>query len=74
MDIAVRLIVDPNMGNEFAYRVGEVDWVFTVEEIPDTGLSQTGDEMPVMLLAGLAVAAVAVALVAVFAMKRRSRQ
>jgi len=72
MDIAVRLIVDPNMGNEFAYRVGEVDWVFTVEEIDDTGISQTGDNSPTLLLAGAAIIAGIVIAIAVRAMRRKA--
>ena len=63
------------MTNEHANHVGEVDWVFTVEEVPellpDTGLSQTGDDMPVMLLGGIAIAAVLLVLVAA---RRRSQQ
>ena len=64
------------MTNEHANRVGEVDWVFTVEEVPeplpDTGLSQTGDDIPVMLLGGIAIAAVLVAVIALRVMRRRA--
>ena len=68
------------MTNEHANRVGEVDWVFTVEEVPEplpeTGgdgpLSQTGDEMPVMLLSGIAIAAIIGIAVATRAMRRRA--
>ena len=73
----VNLSVPIEMGNEYANRVGEVDWVFTVEEVPeplpDTGLSQTGDDMPIMLFAVATVVAVGLVLVATFALRRSKR-
>ena len=77
LSLNVNLSVPTEMGNEYASRVGEVDWVFTVEEVPeplpDTGLSQTGDDMPVMLFAVAAAVAVGLVLVAAFALKRSKR-
>ena len=76
LSLNVNLNVPIEMGNEYANRVGEVDWVFTVEEVPeplpDTGLSQTGDDMPVVILAVVGIAAVAVIAIAVRAMRRRA--
>ncbi len=49
-ELSVELNVPIDLGNEYAYRVGEVDWVFTVEgynkfiPIPDTG------ETPALLI------------------------
>ena len=75
--LTVELTADiEEMTNEHANHVGEVDWVFTVEEdpepLPDTGLSQTGDDMPVMLLGSIAIAAVLVAAIALLVARRRS--
>ena len=78
LTIDASLAVPADLGNEYANRVGEVDWVFTVEEIdeplPDTGLSQTGDNMPIMLLGGIAIAAVLIAVVALLATRRRNQE
>lgn len=72
MQLGVRLSLPASMGNEFAYRVGEVDWVFTVEEVEGTTISRTGDATPVVAVGCIAVASLAV--VALAAAKRRSRQ
>ena len=76
LSLNVNLSVPIEMGNEYANRVGEVDWVFTVEEVPeplpDTGLSQTGDDMPVAILAIASITAIAVIAIAVRAIRRRA--
>lgn len=65
MQLDVELLVPTALGNEYANRVGEVDWVFTVEEIDDTGLSQTGDNSPTLLLVGaVAIAGIVIAIAA----------
>jgi len=69
------------MTDDYANRVGEVDWVFTVEEVPeplpetggDRSLSQTGDDMPIIALAVAVVAAACILFVAVFALRRSRR-
>lgn len=80
--IDARLSVPLSMGDAYANRVGEVDWVFTAEELdepaapadrPSGPLSQTGDSSPALLLAALAGAAVAVAAAALL-LSRRSRR
>ncbi len=45
------LEVPPQLGNEYANRLGEVDWVFTVEEYDDANphIPQTGDHSHMML-------------------------
>lgn len=58
----VKLTVPITMGNDFAGRVGEVDWVFTIEGIPGKGEGpKTGDfwlpwAVGTMLLSGSALA------------------
>lgn len=85
-DLVVELEVPIEMGNDYMNRVGEVDWVFVVEELdeplPETGgndggqdsLSQTGDDLPVILIGVIAVAAVAVAVVALLAQRGRKQR
>lgn len=78
LQVDAHLSVPIEMGNAYADRVGEVDWVFTVEEVdgpsaPAGPLSQTGDSSPALLLAALAGAAV-VAAAAALALSRRSRR
>lgn len=75
LQVDAHLSVPIEMGKKYMHRVGEVDWVFTVEEIdePAPPLSQTGDSSPVVLLAALAGAAVVVA-VAALVLSRRSRR
>ena len=51
--LKLTLIVPIEMGNEFADRLGEVDWVFTAEEIPQSDKPKTGDESGLFLWAGL---------------------
>lgn len=81
--IDARLSVPIEMGDDYADRVGEVDWVFTVEEAdepaapaekPAGALSQTGDSSPVVLLAVLTGAAAFAALVTFAVMRRRGRR
>ena len=85
MQLDVALSVPADMGNDYANRVGEVDWVFLVEELdepvapgipskPGSGLSQTGDMLPLVLGAVGIVAAAAVVLMAVALRKRRSQR
>lgn len=82
LQIDAHLSVPVEMGDGYANRVGEVDWVFTVEELdepaapadkPAGPLSQTGDSSPVLLLSALAGAAVVVAAAALL-LSRRSRR
>lgn len=78
LELKVELDVPISLGNEYAYRVGEVDWVITGEvldpKLPETGpeLPVTGDTAPVLTLAAIAIVA---AVIAVFAaLKRRSSE
>ena len=71
--LTVELTVPIELGNEYAYRVGEVDWIFMVEELNNPDAPQTGDQMDIMLVTGVLVASVLV-MAAVLLMKRRKQQ
>ena len=61
LDLDVELNVPMEMGNEFANRVGEVDWQITVEEYNKSGeLIQTGQmNWPIPVLCALGVLLIA---------------
>ena len=72
--LRVELDVPITLGNEFARRTGEVDWVFTVEayDDPEYDIPKTGDyvlrvALPVMAISGAA-------LLLVFFRKKKQRQ
>lgn len=69
-ELTVELHVPIEMGNEYANRVGEVDWVFVVEELNNPDAPATGDSMNVMLVAGV-MAGAFVVMAAVLLMRRR---
>ena len=69
-ELTVELHVPIEMGNEYANRVGEVDWVFMVEELNDPDAPVTGDSMNIGLVAGIMAAALLV-MVVVFLKSRR---
>jgi len=66
----LELAVPASMGNDYMARVGEVDWVFTVAEI-EPGLPETGDTVPMALLAGIAALACPCVLLGLFFLVRR---
>lgn len=70
--LTVELDVPEALGNEYAYRVGEVDWVFTAE-VEDPKLPTTGDSMPIMLLAAVTILAAAIVILAAL-MRRYGRR
>ena len=72
--LRVELDVPITLGNEFAHRTGEVDWLFTVEAYDDPAydIPKTGDyvlrvALPVMAISGAA-------LLLVFFRKKKQRQ
>ena len=69
-ELTVELHVPMEMGNEYANRVGEVDWVFMVEELNDPDAPATGDSMNVALIASIMAVALFV-MVVVFVKSRR---
>lgn len=84
LQIGAHLTVPIEMDNAYAHRTGEVDWVFTIEEIEEptpvpgdsdsaTPLNKTGDAAPLLLAGVLACAAGVVAAVA-FAKSRKRKQ
>lgn len=58
-------------GNEAAYGWGEVDWVFSVEELDDPETPKTGDDSPVLLYGGL-VLLCAAALILILVGRKKS--
>ena len=85
-ELTVELNVPITMENTYANRVGEVDWVFTIEErnhpsnpqkpefypyVPMISSPKTGDSANIVLWAGLLVVAGGVA---VYVMKKSKRQ
>ena len=55
LELRVELVIPTDLGNEYANRVGEVDWVFVIEEFDDSNpdVPKTGDESHVLLYATL---------------------
>lgn len=78
-NLTVELMVPIELGKEYMNRVGEVDWVFVVEELdpepadskPGSSTTQTGDNMPIALLAGVCLAAGVAVMVSLVVLKRR---
>ena len=73
LELTVELSVPRELGNEYAYRVGEVDWVFTVEEL-DPVLPSTGDTLPVAAVAGVALCALLAAVILIVCTRRRNER
>lgn len=71
LKLTVELDVPIELGNEYANRVGEVDWVFTVEGFNYSDSPKTGDEFNMGLMMGImAVSAVGIVAVIVLLRKR----
>ena len=71
LKLTVELDVPIELGNEYANRVGEVDWVFTVEGFNYSDSPKTGDEFNMVLMIGImAVSAVGIVAVIVLLRKR----
>ena len=70
--LTVTLGVPSDLGNEYANRVGEVDWVFTAEELDPWGNPKTGDTSNLTLwICVLVVCLVAIAVVAFLVLKKK---
>ena len=71
--LLVEVDVPITMGNEFARRVGEIDWLITVEAFddPSTDNPKTGDYI-MMAVAVMAVSAAA--LIVILAVKRKKKK
>ena len=72
--LTAKLTVPIELGNEYANRVGEVDWVFVAEELNNPA-PETGDNVNLGLYLGiLGVAAVAVVALVVLGKKKKSEE
>jgi LPXTG-motif cell wall-anchored protein len=71
--LRVELEVPITLGNKFAHRVGEVDWLFTVEAYDDPSYDnpKTGDYI---MIAVAVMAVSAVGLLVILAAKRKKKQ
>lgn len=76
LTLTVELEVPIELGNEYANRVGEVDWIFTVEGSEETGQNdppKTGDAFQLaMLVTVMAVSAAAVVLLVVIPKRKKN--
>ena len=72
--LTVKLQVPAELGNEYANRVGEVDWVFTAEELDPQGNPKTGDTSNLTLwICVMVVCLVAIAVVAFLVLKKKKQ-
>ena len=70
----VVLGVPSDLGNEYANRVGEVDWVFTAEELDPQGNPKTGDTSNLTLwIVVMVVCLAAIAVVAFLILKKKKK-
>ena len=70
--LTIKLEVPAELGNEYANRVGEVDWVFTAEELDPQGNPKTGDTSNLTLwIVVMVVCLVAIAVVAFLVLKKK---
>ena len=72
--LTVVLGVPSDLGNEYANRVGEVDWVFTAEELDPQGNPKTGDTSNLTLwIVVMVVCLAAIAVVAFLILKKKKK-
>ena len=72
--LTVKLQVPAELGNEYANRVGEVDWVFTAEELDPQGSPKTGDTSNLTLwICVMVVCLAAIAVVAFLVLKKKKQ-
>ena len=72
--LTVNLQVPAELGNEYANRVGEVDWVFTAEELDPQGSPKTGDTSNLTLwICVMVVCLAAIAVVAFLVLKKKKQ-
>ena len=70
--LVVELSVPIELGNEYANRVGEVDWVFTAEEVTKT--VQTGDDSDLILWAALMTLSLVTAAGVILGLNRKNKE
>ena len=72
--LTVKLQVPIELGNEYANRVGEVDWVFTAEELDPQGNPKTGDTSNLILwIVVMVLCLAAIAVVAFLVLKKKKQ-
>lgn len=72
--LTVKLQVPIELGNEYANRVGEVDWVFTAEELDPQGNPKTGDTSNLTLwIVVMVLCLAAIAVVAFLVLKKKKQ-
>lgn len=72
--LTVKLQVPIELGSEYANRVGEVDWVFTAEELDPQGNPKTGDTSNLTLwIVVMVVCLAAIAVVAFLVLKKKKQ-
>lgn len=72
--LTVKLQVPKELGNEYANRVGEVDWVFTAEELDPQGNPKTGDTSNLVLWIVVMVLCLAAIAVVAFLILKKKKQ
>ena len=70
--LVVELSVPIELGNEYANRVGEVDWIFTAEEVTKT--VQTGDDSDLILWAALMTLSLVTAAGVILTLNRKNKE
>ena len=72
--ITVQLEVPITLDNEYADRMGEVDWEFMIEEVPNPIIPQTGDQTNVGLLIGISLVSLGALVVVVILLLRKKKK
>ena len=71
--LTVELNVPLEMDNEYANRVGEMDWEFMIEEIPAPIIPQTGDTTNIGVLIAVSLVSLAAIIVVVIMLLRKKK-
>ena len=71
--LVVELSVPIELRNEYANRVGEVDWVFTAEEVKKDARPQTGDDSSLLLWAAVMTVSFLAAAVVILSIRSKNR-
>ncbi len=74
VELDLTLTVPLEMNNDYAFREGEIDWKFTIEEYDsDSDIPKTGDHMAQYLLPCLIVMALSAAALLLLILKRKKK-
>ena len=72
--LTVELHIPAEMGNEYADRMGEMDWEFMIEEIPPAIIPQTGDESNVHLMIAVSLISFAAIVVVLILLLKKNKK